>query len=122
MFELKDVVFTKPGRYLFVLSIDKDQKDEITLEGRPVYLARTLEIENCFAQGDTPEEAEEDLRGALVDFIEVLLEDGLYVPEPARLVKTTDGTGANLTATITNPHAYTINISGDNSYILLIHA
>lgn len=31
MFELKDVVFTKPGRYLFVLLIDKDQKDEVTL-------------------------------------------------------------------------------------------
>ena len=31
MFELKDVVFTKPGRYVFVLLIDKDQKDEITL-------------------------------------------------------------------------------------------
>ncbi|MEK6752555.1 MAG: hypothetical protein AABZ00_09845 [Chloroflexota bacterium] len=31
MFEMKDVVFTKPGRYVFVLLIDKDQKDEITL-------------------------------------------------------------------------------------------
>ena len=31
MFELKDVVFTKPGRYVFVLLVDKDQKDEITL-------------------------------------------------------------------------------------------
>jgi len=31
MFELKDVVFVKPGRYVFVLLIDKDQKDEITL-------------------------------------------------------------------------------------------
>lgn len=31
MFELKDVVFAKPGRYVFVLLIDKDQKDEITL-------------------------------------------------------------------------------------------
>lgn len=29
--QLKDVVFTKPGRYVFVLLIDKDQKDEITL-------------------------------------------------------------------------------------------
>jgi hypothetical protein len=31
MFELKDVVFVKPGRYVFVLLVDKDQKDEITL-------------------------------------------------------------------------------------------
>ena len=31
MFELKDVVFKKPGRYMFVLLIDKDQKDEIIM-------------------------------------------------------------------------------------------
>ena len=31
MLELKDVVFTKPGRHVFVLLIDKDQKDDITL-------------------------------------------------------------------------------------------
>ena len=31
MFEMKDVVFTKPGRYVFVLLVDKDHKDEITL-------------------------------------------------------------------------------------------
>lgn len=29
--DLKDVVFTKPGRYVFVLQVDKDQKDEYTL-------------------------------------------------------------------------------------------
>jgi len=31
VFELKDIIFAKPGRYVFVLLIDKDQKDEITL-------------------------------------------------------------------------------------------
>jgi hypothetical protein len=31
MLELKDVVFTKPGRYVFVLLVDKDQMDEIIL-------------------------------------------------------------------------------------------
>jgi hypothetical protein len=29
--ELKDIVLPKPGRYQFVLLIDKDQKDELTL-------------------------------------------------------------------------------------------
>jgi hypothetical protein len=29
--ELKDVIFVKPGRYVLVLLIDKDQKDEMTL-------------------------------------------------------------------------------------------
>ena len=31
IFDLKDVVFTKPGRHVFVLQVDKDQKDEFTL-------------------------------------------------------------------------------------------
>lgn len=31
IFELKDVIFTKPGRYVFVLLVDKDQKNEYTL-------------------------------------------------------------------------------------------
>lgn len=92
-----------------------------TTEGNPIYLARALEIENCFGQGNTPEEAEQDFRGALVDFIEGLLEDGLYVPEPAHLVKV-EGTGVNSTATITNRNAYSINVSGENSYVLSIHA
>jgi predicted RNase H-like HicB family nuclease len=95
-------------------------KDETT-EGNPIYLARALEIENCFGQGETPEEAEQDFRGALVDFIESLLEDGLHVPEPAHLVKT-EGTGVNSTVTITNRSAYSINVSGENSYVLSIHA
>jgi len=29
--ELKDIILPKPGRYQFVLLIDKDQKDELTL-------------------------------------------------------------------------------------------
>lgn len=28
---LKDIIFPKPGRYQFVILIDKDQKDELTL-------------------------------------------------------------------------------------------
>jgi len=29
--DLKDIILPKPGRYVFVLLIDKDQKDELTL-------------------------------------------------------------------------------------------
>jgi predicted RNase H-like HicB family nuclease len=95
-------------------------RDETT-EGAPIYLARALEIENCFGQGNTPDEAEQDFRGALVDFIEGLLEDGLHVPEPARLVRT-EGTHVNSTVTVTNQNAYSINVNGENSYVLSIHA
>lgn len=112
-FELAEKLAARP---YFIMKL----RDETT-SGKPVYLARALEIENCFGQGASPQEAEQDFRGALVDFIEGLLEDGLYVPEPAHLVKT-EGTSVNSTVTITNRDAYSINVNGDNSYILSIHA
>lgn len=59
-----------------------------TTEGQPIYNARTLEIEGCIGQGETPELAIRDLRDAMVDYIEGLLEDGLEVPEPTQLVRT----------------------------------
>ncbi|MEK6752557.1 MAG: type II toxin-antitoxin system HicB family antitoxin [Chloroflexota bacterium] len=110
-FELAEKLAARPYSILKL-------RDETT-DGASIYLARALEIENCFGQGDTPEEAEQDLRGALVDFIEGLLEDDLYVPKPARLVKT-EGTSVDSTVTVTNPKAYSVN--GENSYILSIHA
>jgi predicted RNase H-like HicB family nuclease len=59
-----------------------------TTDGQPIYNARTLEIEGCIGQGDTPESAVQDLRDVLIDYIEGLLEDGLEVPEPTQLVRT----------------------------------
>ena len=70
-----------------------------TTDGKPIYNARTLEIEGCIGQGDTPEDAIKDLRDALVDYIEDLLEDGLEAPEPIQLVRT-EGTGASTTVTL----------------------
>lgn len=112
-FELAEKLAARPYSILKL-------RDETT-DGVPIYIARAIEIENCFGQGDSGEEAEQDLRGALVDFIEGLLEDGLHVPEPARLVKT-EGTSVDSTVTVTNPKGYSINVNGDNSYILSIHA
>jgi predicted RNase H-like HicB family nuclease len=67
-----------------------------TTDGEPIFHARTLEIEGCIGQGASPEQAVQDLRDALVDYIEGLLEDGLEVPEPSRLVRT-EGTGLSTT-------------------------
>jgi len=72
--------------YLIMASIDE------TTEGEPIYLARALEIDGCFGQGGTSEAAIEDLRLAMQDFIESLLEDGLPVPEPTPLKSVTLGT------------------------------
>ncbi|MGC8857383.1 MAG: type II toxin-antitoxin system HicB family antitoxin [Anaerolineae bacterium] len=66
--------------YLIATSLEE------TTDGEPIYVARVLEMEGCFGQGKTREAAIEDLRLAMVDFIESLLEDGLPVPEPTPLV------------------------------------
>jgi predicted RNase H-like HicB family nuclease len=60
-----------------------------TTENEPIYLAQVLELEGCFGQGETPQEAIIDLRNAMVDYIASLLEDGMSIPEPAQLIMTT---------------------------------
>lgn len=44
--------------------------------------ARAVEVSGCMGSGTTLDEAIEDFREALIDYIAVLLEDGLDVPEP----------------------------------------
>jgi hypothetical protein len=41
--ELKDVVLPKPGRYAFVLLVDKEQKDELTLYVNQIQAPRPLQ-------------------------------------------------------------------------------
>lgn len=77
--------------YLLMTSIEESTDDQ------PIYFARVLEMDGCFGQGNTREEAIEDLQLALVDFIESLIEDGLYVPEPSKLINTSTGTGSGTT-------------------------
>jgi len=68
--------------YMMSTSID------LTTDGHPVYFAHAPELEGCFGQGETPEAAIQDLRLALVDYIESLLIDGLPVPRPTPLSPT----------------------------------
>lgn len=83
-----------------------------TTDGESVYNARTLEIEGCIGQGDTPELAIQDLRDALLDYIEGLLEDGLKVPEPTQLVRT-ETTGISETF-ISTPITIINRVGGQN--------
>lgn len=83
-----------------------------TTDGEPIYNARTLEIEGCIGQGDTPELAVQDLRNALVDYIEGLLEDGLEIPEPTQLVRT-ERTGISETF-ISTPITIINRVGGQN--------
>ncbi len=67
---------------------------EITLDettkGERVYFARILELEGCFGQGKTPEEAAQNLNLAKIDFIIGLLEDKLPIPRPTTTSSTSN--------------------------------
>jgi predicted RNase H-like HicB family nuclease len=59
------------------------QLSEDTLsDGAKVYLAEHPELPGCMTQGNTLDEALNDLKQITVDFIYYLLEDGLEVPGP----------------------------------------
>jgi predicted RNase H-like HicB family nuclease len=51
--------------------------------GEKVFLAEHPELPGCMTQGNTLNEALDDLKQVTVDFIYYLLEDGLEVPDPA---------------------------------------
>ena len=45
------------------------------------YWAMAPALEGCYSQGDTPEEAERNIREAIELYVETLVEDGLPIPE-----------------------------------------
>lgn len=79
--------------YLIMTSIEETTNDQ------PIHFARVLEMDGCFGQGETRQQALDDLHLAMVDFIESLLDDGLPIPEPTQLVNTTVNTAAEFTLT-----------------------
>ena len=57
-------------------------RHDITTAGEPIILAFHIELDGCLSQGNTPEQAIENLRLARLDYIYGLLEDNLPVPDP----------------------------------------
>lgn len=55
---------------------------DMTTEDEPIYVALNPELDGCFAQGETSQEARENLDAFRVDYIHHLLTHGLPVPEP----------------------------------------
>ena len=53
-----------------------------TTDGGSCYFAHVVELEGCESHGATPPEAIENLREAMKDYIDSMLEDGLEPPEP----------------------------------------
>jgi predicted RNase H-like HicB family nuclease len=81
-----------------------------TTDGQPVYVAKTPELEGCFGQGVTIDDAVKSLSEARIDFIQSLLEDNLPIPSPSILATTTT---ASLTSTLTLRYRQsdTVNLS-----------
>jgi predicted RNase H-like HicB family nuclease len=67
-----------------------------TTDGDHIYVALTPELDGCVAQGETIEEAQENLDAVRVDLIAHLLEHSLPVPEPAWMEATTEGDAIEL--------------------------
>ncbi len=67
------------------------------LRVKPIYLAKAPELEGCFGQGKSVDDAVKSLGEARVDYIYSLLEDNLPVPDPNLVVTTTAGLTSTLT-------------------------
>jgi len=83
-----------------------------TTDGQPVYVARITELEGCISQGETIEQAVENLRQAQMEFIQSMLEDGLPVPVPAMLATTTSSSGS-ATFRLTNRRTEVMGLGED---------
>lgn len=57
-------------------------RPDLSTDDEPIYLAFSPELEGCMGQGQSWEEAIENLREARIDFIQSLIEDNISVPEP----------------------------------------
>lgn len=55
-----------------------------TCQGVQCFVARNPELGSCIGQGNTPEEALDDLKAARADLISVMLDCGDTIPPPGR--------------------------------------
>lgn len=55
---------------------------DTTTTDEPIYVACNPELEGCYTQGETVQEARENLNQFRVDYIHHLLQNQLEVPEP----------------------------------------
>lgn len=69
----KETVSVRSRVYRFSVVIEKDKDG---------YFAFTPELQGCYSQGDTYEEAMENIRDAVVLHIEDRLESGEEIPQP----------------------------------------
>ncbi len=63
----------------YILVVFRDE----TTDDEPVYVALNPELDGCVAQGDSMQEAQENLEEYRIDHIEHLLKHNLPVPGPA---------------------------------------
>lgn len=65
--------------YVAVVFLDE------TTDGESIYVALNPELDGCISQGDTADEALENLALARIDYIESMLEAGMSIPDPMLL-------------------------------------
>jgi predicted RNase H-like HicB family nuclease len=71
-----------------------------SISDEPLFLALNPELEGCMAQGETPEQAEDNLAEFRVDYIEHLLTHNLQVPYPASMASVTGSLVQGRTVTL----------------------
>lgn len=79
--ELARILAKRP----YAMEIMRDE----TTGGDPIFLVTHPELPGCLAQGETIEEAQENLEDATYEYISSLLEDELPVPDPKLTATTT---------------------------------
>lgn len=63
-------------------ALDRPYTRELVKNSDGTYFARIVEFRGCMTEGDTYEEAFENLEDAMAAWVEVHLEDGDPIPEP----------------------------------------
>lgn len=67
-----------------------------TTDGAPSWVAYVMELNGCIGQGETKEEAIADVKLAMVDFIETMLEYEMHVPAPKQTPTVSTGSKAKV--------------------------
>lgn len=76
---LKDALELARRPYTTIVFRDRTTDDDY------LYVAVNPELEGCLAQGETAQEAQDNLNAFRIDYIQHLLEHHLPVPEPKRI-------------------------------------
>ncbi len=85
-----DSVLWEKAEELAARSYSITIEEDTLSNGQKVFVARHPELPGCKAQGNSPEEAKNNLDEARVDYIYTLLDAGLEIPPPNESLSSTE--------------------------------